>query len=567
MKNIILIIFIFFALQLTLNAQPPDCYTSQVKRGDDALRDKDYGVAIKQYFSAFSCDYLEGYPALQDRIQRVLSELERAKGAAEASEKLARANELRALNATAEALRERDLKDSALHVASVYARKAEALLMSSLAQNLLLKGKDPDEALLLAYAGYQLAPLEVRGAAYATFCEASYLHTDTLWKSNTSTISKVIPFNSGNGFIILEKNKLSILQPGKDVISLPLDEQSNWDVHIAPNDNYFVISSYAPELKIYNTDGSIYANHRFHSEPVSAISFSPDSKKLMTGGRDDKIVIYDLAQKEEKVIESGRGNVYQLEPVPATGGFVARTSEGVLIYYGAEGQVLSQTDENYFRSAAVRFDKPEIFGLDANGEILKWSPESRELKDIPFLATAKDFKIIGPSSLLISSDTVISILSDQSVKTYRSDRIIIGMEYNDPGNLIFWDESGRLFQISGANDEWTLLSGDLKVIDATFSNDAKYVLARTANGKAILLHGDQQLHSWSLNEDMAKPVWFGNDNSHFFILEEQGRLSRYDLPHLLSATMKEEVTASKPAYVALGEKYHLAYISELWKDQ
>ncbi|KAI9291411.1 WD40 repeat-like protein [Neoconidiobolus thromboides FSU 785] len=154
----------------------------------------------------------------------------------------------------------------------------------------------------------------------------------------------------------------------------------NW----SPVADYFVVACWDGEVRVYqvhpNLSTSGVASYK-HEGPVLVAKFSPDGNKIVSGGGDKKIIVYDLVTKKQSIIGQHNDSISGIDFYSPTN-FVTSSWDKTLKYWDlTKFQMIGQNelpDKIYKLSiafplmvAAVGSENFAIYDLNNPGTLMK----------------------------------------------------------------------------------------------------------------------------------------------------------------------------------------------------
>lgn len=100
-----------------------------------------------------------------------------------------------------------------------------------------------------------------------------------------------------------------------------------------PFDGYFVTVGWDGKLKIWKTDFEIYASFKAHEGNINSVSISPNGKYLATGGKDKKLLIWDILDlsSSQRELDAG-GEINSIAFNPKLQWVAAATENSVKVW-------------------------------------------------------------------------------------------------------------------------------------------------------------------------------------------------------------------------------------------
>lgn len=315
-------------------------------------------------------------------------------------------------------------------------------------------------------------------------------------------------------------------------------------------------------LKIRDIEGnpvSKFPNTVSHTQSITNIIFSPDSKTFISSSNDKSIIIWNSNGTPVNQIEKAHnGDNILLSYSPQGNLFISSSTDTHIKIWNTDGSLIKQIDNAHgswygadliqiaqdaktFISGSNTYNSIKIWNIDgtenkkfesightggitaisssvdgkffitgsSDNSIKLWN-EDGSIKTIPNAHT----NTINSLSITKSNTTFISSSYDGTIKfwnidgseikkqnppTHNGSGIIFTMLSSDGANLLSggWDNTVRIWSSDGESSEYTFENGHKNAITtASFSNDSKTILTGS---------DDQSFKIWNLNGTLIKP--------------------------------------------------------------
>jgi WD40 repeat protein len=422
-------------------------------------------------------DYLDAAVALQQQEQQ--HELEQAKALADEQRQRAEAEQEARQIAERSAKRQRYLSVglAVLVVLALFAAGAAFVLQQNAqrearvslsqriaAQSTVVSADRPDLALLLAVQAYRIDPnpgTESSLLAANQCCSDALLgflggHMDRLWDVAFSRDSKTLASAGNDGEVRIwdvasRKQIASIKNPDSKAVI--------YAVEFSPTDDILAVGDAVPQIVLYDTRTwkPIEVLPAIHTRSVFSLKFSKDGHKLVSGGVDGRVIVWDVTDPSHAT-----GQV--LNPVPATEFWVydvAISPDGLTVAAvskdGKTGTLrlwdLSVPDSEAIATPtstltlAIAFSNapqpPMLVTGDLARNVIVWDlrPWQGGSRAAPPMVTAKN--PISPSGglmwgLAFVPNAGLSVVTGTDLGVIRRDRIVVDL---DAKSLTFAPES------------------------------------------------------------------------------------------------------------------------------
>ena len=565
--------------------QPHECYQKLVEAARQSVSNKDYGLAINQYWAAYTCDYPPGNDSLAIFINEVVKILEVAKAKAEAAEKAAREKSIIAENLAREAQAEREkakLAEKNARQSESKARTAkkqlESMLLSTLANTTREEGQK-EGALLLAYAGLKLSDNNLSSEGKRAFGQAV---SDSL----SSVLFQAPPKTRINNFKLLPQNTGAVVQADKKLHLVPFNGQNHTTItplkitgyfsfELSHNGKIIAIWSDNQQVEVWSSDGSLLHTFSLHTNRICGIRFSPDDQYIISFSRDHTAILVDLNSESTTLLKSHQGNIYDIQFSPDGQRFFTRSSDGSIRVWNTSGQLLAALGENeiYIHHATFSHKGDHIITASANGYTKIWDLKGQSFAQlnghgIPIRKTS----FIGNDEMaLIHSLKKVLLWNLKEGNTHVIHQgNMVGMTINEQENKIAtWDTKYQLKLSDPHSNSYKELKGlKTAIINVAFSPTEEYLVSTTQNGIATLwdFEGNVIIHR-DLHNSTPIPSVFSEDGQYLITLEQEGTLLTIcPLPNSIYQSIDTNIDAWSDKLHKLEQAYNLRFIEGILRS-
>lgn len=270
-------------------------------------------------------------------------------------------------------------------------------------------------------------------------------------------------------------------------------------IRFFPNQNYIILAS-GPKLFVYNFKGNQKMAVLAHEKTIKTIALSKDGTSIITGGRDQKAILWEIFEETDGTFaidsvqqydlspflrRNKRGDVHAVAFSPDETLIATASEDGVVRIWETDNpipvQELSRETEVLY-AIAFTPDNQHILAGGSDKMVHLWALDLEENNDDDINysehSNIKDFELMTFSghqesirSLDISSDgkTVMSTSEDGSIK--------------------LWDIHGGLTQTIQVNRGTDCNSPSCKgVFCAKFTSNENYIVSGSGNGNAYLFY-------------------------------------------------------------------------------
>ncbi len=358
------------------------CYQKIVSSGQESVRQQNYGLAINQFWAAYTCNYKAGDAQLAKLIGQAVKALELAKEKAEQAEVLAKESEQLALIAKEQAIvnekkaeQEKREKEEALLRAEKNGRQAEASRLSILAENALREGRKK-EAVWLAFAGLKLAEPSTSANARKVFGQ-------TVRDSFAQVLLAATPSAPIESIKILPQHKGILVQANRQAYLIPKTKElahsfrpnfiAPLKTACSPYGDFLCTWSNSNSLQLWDLRGQLIEEYEQHHAAILSCKFSSDKKYLASGARDHQVVLYQIPNTIPIVLKGHNGNIYDLK-FSDKQQLLSRSSDGSVRVWNSDGSLVKQLGgtEIYISDAIFSSGGEQVITASATGVIKAW---------------------------------------------------------------------------------------------------------------------------------------------------------------------------------------------------
>lgn len=274
------------------------------------------------------------------------------------------------------------------------------------------------------------------------------------------------------------------------------------------SDPYLYVSSYISKLtchKNYNADAKpqlagFPKTLRHHTDWVSSIAISPDSKFILSGSSDKTMVMYEIATGKVHKYEEQKGSVSSVA-WSSNGTFIASTSDNntITVYNKAEGTAVSQLKGHTDLIESISFspDNQYIISGSSDNTIKIWDSISGENistfkehdHDVTEVSWSSDGKYIASASI---DDSVI-LRKSPSGELQKRFRIVMDHRPDYPSSVSFSPNSKYLiagmtngsiyvWDVATRKNLFKLVTYAWDVQSVNWSPDSRYIVSGGRKG-------------------------------------------------------------------------------------
>jgi WD40 repeat protein len=471
-----IIAFAFFCLLAAPSILPAQtgCYGKIREDGERLLRQKKYGEAINQFWTALAtCTDVPKNHDLDKLIQsaqaswvgELQTSAEREKQAAE-SERIARQQ---AETAEQAAKSSQQIAEQKEREAITEGRRAESLRLSLLADNLRQKGQLSD-ALWVAFLSRQLAGINEQAlpALMRSFAEAVRDSFSVTFFDAPTHIRSLRFFQDGKKVVLqLEDESVWMLDIDQRKQTKLLESDERQTGLITSDSGKLLLTWRADgSAQLWDEAGKLKVTLAQHTEPIRTAAFSYDEKWVVTGSRDNTARLWRISDGVQTALLAGHtGNVYEVLFSPDNQWILTRSSDGSAMTWDLNGNKIGVLGQGhiYLHDCAVSSTGEIALGA-ASGELLisdekgvAKASEQAQKGNAP--VTAVSF-LSGSEHLLVTSGGMVSVysrngqlltalphpapVSGWAISAKNNRFLTWTNSLNDPYSVRIWDEKGAL---------------------------------------------------------------------------------------------------------------------------
>ncbi|MEW6609592.1 MAG: WD40 repeat domain-containing protein [bacterium] len=225
-------------------------------------------------------------------------------------------------------------------------------------------------------------------------------------------------------------------------------------VAFSPDGRYIVSGGFDNTVRLWEKDtGKLIRIFKGHTSSVDSVTFSPDGKYVVSGSNDETIKLWNVQTGE--LIRTLKGHYDKIRSVifSSDGEYIASGSWREIIVWEVKSGVCIRIIRDEGSFPVFSPDVKCIFSVFNNRIVKRWDVES----GAP----------IG--SITVLSDSVRSITLSSNGR--------YGASINDDNTIDVWQTK---------TGKWQKLKGHTTSVESvTFSQDAKYIVSVSSNGKTI----------------------------------------------------------------------------------
>ncbi|MEM1215109.1 MAG: hypothetical protein AAGJ82_05465, partial [Bacteroidota bacterium] len=304
-----------------------------------------------------------------------------------------------------------------------------------------------------------------------------------------------------------------------------------------------------------------------HQEALTAVK--PWTNGIATLSRDDQVKIWRQDGTLLTQLAGHRGNVYDLHYLPQQAQFVTRSSDGTVLQWDKEGQLLDTLAESaYVYTLDFSPSRQMLVAGTGDGEMISWSTSGVQL-----LATtqAVSTAAVAKTTFLTTQEgqeVLLILTADGNLQV----RKLANWNTSEPlkrftnvsdfrvspalGCMIAWDRQGQVVVYDGVTENrWQAHQGMISGIDIAEESGRLLTTATDQTVKLWTLDGQQHLH-WPLTRQPAQQkAQFSPDERAIFVPFFQDNLvTVHPAVEPLMATAREN---PPPLSAALRAKYQI----------
>jgi len=596
MKKYITIVVSLFVLMSTIDAQPSEvdypCYRITVDEGLESMQRKEYGQAIQQFVTAFSCNYTLGKDSLELLIEQSTNALNQAIKIAEEAKELEKEQKeketllkdqaVQDRNEKEKALQEKDKalqgKAAALEEARKQGMRAESMLLQHLAEDAGLQG-NYEKALVMAFAGLQLSK---KGSATENGMTAfggavKDALSDTIYK-NSTPIEELAILSASKKLMAISNKKIELINHhssnDKNTHSFKARKSEVSNYTISTKNNQLVCWQ-DNNVQLWSAEGELIKAYSDHSDEILAACFSNDDRFLLTCSRDNSAIIRNLEDNVIYELKGHKSPVYDAKFSFNNRYVLTRSSDGLVIVWDINGNKLSSLGGNeiYIYDADINVAGDKVVTAAANGMIKIWNIDGNKsivlnqkgpaVKEVHFFSTSDH--IISRSTKKIE----LWNMSGESLSREIGPNAFKGLCINHKESaILLWGKKRALRLIDqngGFIQEFRGL--DAEVVKAVFSPNDQFFLTTSKDNSVVLwdINGDLLIR-WPSFDQFPASACFSEDGEYVLITSTKGqRIMKCPLPKNVKKQMELDIENWYESIRAIGTDYQLEFLDELWK--
>ena len=290
MKKLSLIILLFLNLPLSVFSQ--DCYQLFYEKGMEEFRNEDFNASIKSFQAAKVCSDIPAENDVDDRIVAAQN------GYINAIQK--ERNKVKSLYLAMLARKAFDDGDPLLGFR--LSEKAYLLDENTTTQELILNFQENYDILfrsgrkfntLKQFNGYFLGEAE-DGSVWIFDMQGNNfgsLKVDGL----DLKVNKVIVSPDGQFIAAISIKSIPFLfnKKGQLIKKLEIHSGPVYDISFSADSKNLVTASHDQTAALWTTNGDLVQQFKGHSQPLIAVQFSPDARYILTASIDARIIVWD----------------------------------------------------------------------------------------------------------------------------------------------------------------------------------------------------------------------------------------------------------------------------------
>lgn len=291
-----------------------------------------------------------------------------------------------------------------------------------------------------------------------------------------------------------------LLQPASSGL---LAGHENWvtAVSFSPDGRFLVTASGDGTAKLWQTNGRLVATLTGHTDWVNTAVFHSNGQQILTAGEDGTAQLWDL-EGNDLGIFAGSGAPLQTAVFNSDGSAILTAdTEGAARLWDAQGNLVAiLPHETAVTAAAFSPDNGQLVTASSDGLVLLWDSQGN-----PLATLTGHQEQVNDIAFRTDSDTFATVSNDNTLRLWSRDGGSLGIvaghsdavwqaTFAPSGSNMLTssaDGTARLWNEDG--DVLTIFTHEGWVADAIFAADGEHILTASADGLARLWQTDGTL--------------------------------------------------------------------------
>lgn len=292
------------------------------------------------------------------------------------------------------------------------------------------------------------------------------------------------------------------------------EPQGNFEYTFSPDGTKFVVAnseSYEYVARVWSIKGEELGVLEGHERIITSVSFTPDSKRIITSSWDDSIRVWDWMGTELNVLKGHTDAVISIDFGPHNNLIISSAADATLRFWNLDGDNSQVIKAHEGGVNFAEFDPAgeKIVTASSDGTAQIWNLNGEEIAffEEDSIIYSPKFSPVGDLILTRSGDNnprIWNINGELLAKLEGHTDYVNSASFSPNGRLIItasddktariWDINGELLTVLDANSE--------EVIFAQFSPDGEKIL--TVESEMVRIWNLEGLQLATLHDDQLK---------------------------------------------------------------
>ncbi|MUG94136.1 CHAT domain-containing protein [Scytonema sp. UIC 10036] len=256
---------------------------------------------------------------------------------------------------------------------------------------------------------------------------------------------------------------------GQLIMTLVEDKDAIYSVSFSPDGKIIATADFIGNIKLWTSEGKQIATFKAHQGAVYCVTFSPDGKTIATASADRTAKVWSLDGKKLQTLKGHKDWVWSVNFSPDGQMIATASSDGTVKLWNLNGQEIKTLDDHKDSVISVSFspDGKTIATASADKTVILWNQNGEKLQtltghnnwiwrvnfspDGQMLATAskdktvKFWQILGKELIVLPAHNV----AIYSVSFSRDGKTIATASWD--GTVKLWARSGQLLTVLKGN--------------------------------------------------------------------------------------------------------------------